>query len=171
MRNRLILITIIMAFSIVMAVSPAVAGSFRFEMYANAEDVVLGVASETPLSEAMLTVGAGGIFSREDYRIGNLHFTLKDEVFIPALTLGLGLKGVLGTAEDDHEDYNLAGVGFVFLGEYDFRKVYYNFPLVLQSDVTSAPNPMTSGDTESYTEFNLLVKGICGKNGGSCPGI
>ncbi len=158
MQNILKLI-IIVVLSIVLTASAALARSFRFEMYANADDVVLGIESETPLSEAILTVGVGGIFSREDYRIGNLHFSLKDEVFVPALTLGLGLKGVLGTAENDDEDYDLAGVGFVVLGEYDFRKVYYNFPIVVQSDVTAAPNPMTFGDTDSYTEFNLRLKG------------
>ena len=83
---------------------------------------------------------------------------------MPALTLGLGLKGVLGTAEDDNEDYDLAAVGFVVLGEYDFRKVYYNFPIVVQSDLTSAPDPMTSGDADSYTEFNLRLKGYIVKS-------
>ena len=39
---------------------------------------------------------------------GNIHFALKGEVFIPALTLGLGLKGLLGVAEDDNDDFDLA---------------------------------------------------------------
>ena len=147
-----------------LAVSPTFARSFRFEMYANADDVVLGVESETPLAEAIFAVGGGGVFSRDEYRIGNLHFALKDEVFIPALTLGLGLKGVLGTAEDNHDDYELAALGFVVLGEYDFRKVYYNFPIVVQSDITSAPKPMTSADADGYTEFNLRVKGYLVKS-------
>jgi hypothetical protein len=158
------LIYVIMVLSIVIAASPVFAKSFRFEMYANADDVILGLESETPIAEAILNVGGGGIFSHEDYRIGNLYFSLKDEVFIPALTLGLGLKGVLGTAEDDNQDYDLAGVGFVVLGEYDFRKVYYNFPLVVQSDFTGAPNPMTYGDADNYTEFNLRLKGYVVKS-------
>ena len=164
MQKTLKLVHVIMALSIMLAATQAFARSIRFEMYANADDVVLGIESEAQVPEAVLTIGGGGIFSREDYRIGNVHFSLKDEVFMPALTLGLGLKGVLGTAEDDNEDYDLAAVGFVVLGEYDFRKVYYNFPIVVQSDLTSAPDPMTSGDADSYTEFNLRLKGYIVKS-------
>lgn len=153
------LIYVIMVLSIAMAASPAFARSYRFEMYANSSDVILGLESEAPIEEAVLNIGGGFIFSGEDYTIGDLHFALKSEAFMPAMILGLGLKGVLGTAEDGNDDYDLAGLGFVVLGEYDFRKVYYNFPLVVQSDIAFAPNPMTSGDTDDYTEFNLRLKG------------
>jgi hypothetical protein len=144
----------------VISSSPAVARSFRFEMFANADDVILNLESEAPVAEeAVLNTGGGLIFGGKDYTIGNLHFALKSEAFIPALTLGLGLKGVLGTAEDGNDDYDLAGMGFVVLGEYDFRKVYYNFPLVVQSDITFAPATLAFGDTDDYTEFDLRVKG------------
>ena len=153
------LIYILMVLSIVMASSPATARSYRFEMYANTGDVILGLESEESIAEALLNIGGGFIFSGEDYTIGNLYFSLKGEAFVPALTLGLGLKGVLGTAEDGNDDYDLAGMGFVVLGEYDFRKVYYNFPLVVQSDITFAPATLAFGDTDEYTEFNLRAKG------------
>ncbi len=149
-----------MILSIVMAASPAMARSYHFEMYANTNDVVLGLESEAPIAEeAVLNIGGGLIFSNEDYTIGNLHFSLKGEAFRPALTLGLGLKGVLGTAENGNDDYDLAGLGFVVLGEYDFRKVYYNFPVVVLSDITFAPATLAFGDTDDYTEFNLRAKG------------
>jgi len=159
MQKTMKLIYVIMVLSIAMAASPAFARSYRFEMYANSSDVILGLESEAPIEEAVLNIGGGFIFSGEDYTIGDLHFALKSEAFMPAMILGLGLKGVLGTAEDGNDDYDLAGLGFVVLGEYDFRKVYYNFPLVVQSDIAFAPNPMTSGDTDDYTEFNLRLKG------------
>ncbi|MDX2448346.1 MAG: YfaZ family outer membrane protein [Desulfobacterales bacterium] len=160
MQKTMKLIYVLTILSLVMATSTATARSFRFEMYANADDIVLGLESEAPVAEeAILNTGGGFIFGGEDYTIGNLHFALKSEAFIPALTLGLGLKGVLGTAEDGRDDYDLAGLGFVVLGEYDFRKVYYNFPLVVMSDITFAPATLAFGDTDDYTEFNLRVKG------------
>ncbi len=160
MQKTMKLIYVLTVLSLVMAASTATARSFRFEVYANADDIVLGLESEAPVAEeAILNTGGGFIFGGEDYTIGNLHFALKSEAFIPALTLGLGLKGVLGTAEDGRDDYDLAGLGFVVLGEYDFRKVYYNFPLVVLSDITFAPATLAFGDTDDYTEFNLRVKG------------
>jgi len=160
MQIKIKLIYILTVLSLVMTASTATARSYRFEMFANADDVVLGLESEAPVAEeAILNIGGGFVFGGEDYTIGNLHFALKSEAFIPALTLGLGLKGVLGTAEDGNDDYDLAGLGFVVLGEYDFRKVYYNFPLVVQSNIVFAPATLAFGDTDDYTEFNLRVKG------------
>jgi YfaZ precursor len=165
MQNISKFITILLIFFILTTASQAIAKSIRLEMYANSDDIILGVESETLVSEAILNIGVGAIFSGEDYRIGNAHFSLKDEVFVPALTLGLGLKGVVGMAEDeDNEDYDLAALGFTLLGEYDFRKVYYNLPIVVQADVTHAPDPMTSADTQGYTEFNLRLKGYLVKS-------
>ena len=159
MQKTMKLIYVLMVFSIVMATSTAVARSYRLEMYVNGSDILLGLESESPVEEAILNIGGGFIFSGEDYTIGDLHFSLKGEAFIPALTLGLGLKGVFGEAEDGKDDYDLAGLGFVVIGEYDFRKVYYNFPIVVQSDVTFAPTTLAFGDTDDYTEFDLRVKG------------
>jgi hypothetical protein len=159
MQKTMKLIYVLMVFSIVMATSTVAARSYRLEMYVNGSDILLGLESEAPVEEAILNIGGGFIFSGEDYTIGDLHFSLKGEAFIPALTLGLGLKGVLGEAEDGKDDYDLAGLGFVVLGEYDFRKVYYNFPIVVQSDVTFAPTTLAFGDTDDYTEFDLRVKG------------
>ena len=160
MHRTMKLIYFLMVLSIVMAASPAAGRSYRFEMFANADDVFLGLESEAPIAEeAVLNIGGGFIFGGDDYTVGNLPFTLKGEAFVPALTLGLGLKGVLGTAEDGSDDYVLGGLGFVVLGEYDFRKVYYNFPVVVQSDITFAPATLSFGDTDDYTEFNLRAKG------------
>jgi hypothetical protein len=129
-------------------------------MFANANDVFLGLESEALIAEeAILNIGGGFVFSGDDYTVGNLHFSLKGEAVMPALTLGLGLKGVLGSAEDGSDDYDLAGLGFVVLGEYDFRKVYYNFPVMVVSDITFAPATLSFGDTDDYTEFNLRAKG------------
>ncbi len=158
-------INIVVACLILMFAAPCLAKSIRLELYANSEDIILGVASETLIADTTLNFGAEGVFSGEDYRFGNAYFTLKNEVFKPALTLGLGLKAVLGNAEDEDDvDYDLAAAGFVLLGEYDFRKVYYNFPIVIQADVTYAPDPMTAADTAGYNEFNLRLKGYLVKS-------
>ena len=166
MHNSSKFIFIIIIGLLVATVSPCLAKSVRLDLYANSEDIILGVETETQLADTTLSIGAGGVFSGEDYRFGNAYFTLKDEIFKPALTLGLGLKGVFGTAEDADEDehYSLAAAGFVLLGEYDFRKVYYNFPIVIQADATYAPDPLTAADTQGYNEFNLRIKGYLVKS-------
>ncbi len=164
MHSKLKYLNIIVVCSLILLASNCLAKTIRLDLYANSEDIIMGVDSESLVAETTLNVGAGGLFTGEDYRFGNAYFTLKDEFFKPALTLGLGLKGVLGNAEDDNEDYDLAAAGFVLLGEYDFRKVYYNFPILIQADVTYAPDPMTAADTKGYNEFNLRIKGYLVKS-------
>jgi hypothetical protein len=140
------------------------ARTYNFKIYANSDDFVANVESESLVSEAVLTLGGGVAFSENDYRMGNIHFALKDEVFMPALALGLGFKGILGTAEVDHNDYDVIAIGFMLLGEYDFRKIYYNLPVLLYSSFTGSPSPLSFGDTDTYLEFNVGIKGYIVKN-------
>ena len=143
---------------------PGEARTYNVQIYANSDDFIANVESESLISEALLTVGGGFAHSEGDYQMGNAYFAVQDEVFIPALTLGLGFKGIGGTAEVDKDDYNVFAVGFMVLGEYDFRKVYYNLPLLLYANFTGAPDPLCFDDTDSYLELNLGVKGYIVKN-------
>jgi hypothetical protein len=135
------------------------ARTYNFQIYANSDDFEANIGSESLVSDAVLSVGGGVAFSENDYRMGNVHFALKDEVFMPALTLGLGFKGILGTAEVDNEDYDIVTIGFMLLGEYDFRKIYYNLPVLIYSNFTGSPDPLCFSDTDTYLEFNIGVKG------------
>lgn len=140
------------------------AGTYNFNIYANSNDIMANIDYESLISEAVLSLGAGIVFSDNDYRMGNLQALLKDEVFMPALTLGLGFKGVLGTAEVDNKDYDIISIGFMLLAEYDFRKIYYNLPVLIYSSVTGAPTPLSFGDTDTYLDLNIGIKGYIVKN-------
>jgi hypothetical protein len=140
------------------------ARTYNFQIYANSDDFEANIESESLVSESVLTMGGGVAFSENDYRMGNIHFALKDEVFMPALTLGLGFKGVLGTAEINNEDYDIISIGFMLMGEYDFRKIYYNLPVLVYSSFTGSPDPLSFGDTDSYIEFNIGMKGYIVKS-------
>jgi hypothetical protein len=138
---------------------PSDARTYNFQIYANSDDFEANIESESLVSDAVMTLGGGVAFSENDYRIGNIRFALRDEVFIPALTLGLGFKGILGTAEEDDDDYDIISIGFMLLGEYDFRKIYYNLPVLIYANFTGSPDPLCFGDTDTYLEFNVGVKG------------
>ena len=135
------------------------ARTYNFQLYANTDDFEASIGSESLVSDAVLSMGGGVAFSENDYRMGNVHFALKDEVFMPALTLGLGFKGTLGTAEVDDEDYDIISIGFMILGEYDFRRIYSNLPVLIYSNFTGSPDPLSFGDTDTYLEFNIGIKG------------
>lgn len=155
---------LILALMLAVCAGGADARTLKFQIYANSDDFVANVESESIVSDATLNVGGGIAFSENDYQMGNAYFSIKDEVFVPALTLGLGFKGVLGTGEVDSKDYDIAAIGFMVLGEYDFRKIYYNLPILLYANFTGAPDPLSFGDTDTYLEFNAGIKGYIVNN-------
>ena len=134
------------------------AGSVSVEVNANTDDVAGVVEYDSQAFGAVLNLGGGLIFSDNDYTLGNLHIALKDEIFAPALTLGLGFKGLFGQAEVSDENYDVAAIGFVLLGEYDFRKIYLNFPVLIFAEFSGAPDPLSFGDTTSYMDFNTGIR-------------
>ena len=134
------------------------AGSLSVEINANADDVAGVVEYDSQAFGAVLSGGGGLIFSKDDYTIGDLFISLKDEVFTPALTLGLGFKGVVGQAEVSGEDYDVSAIGFSLLGQYDFRKIYINFPVMIYAAFNGSPDPLSFNDTTSYMDFNTGVR-------------
>ena len=151
--KHLVVVTLFLSCSI------AGAGDISFEINANTKDVAGIVEYNSQTFGAVLNIGGGVIFSEDDYTVGDIHFALKDEVFTQALTLGLGLTGVFGQAEISTRDYDIAAIGFSLLGEYDFRKIYVNLPVLIYAEFSGAPDPMSFRDTTSYVAFNTGVRG------------
>lgn len=150
--------TLVAALAVCLFSSTAIAGSVSVEVNANTDDVAGVVEYDSQAFGAVLNLGGGLIFSDNDYTLGNLHIALKDELFAPALTLGLGFKGLFGQAEISDEEYDVAAIGFVLLGEYDFRKIYVNFPILIYAEVSGSPDPLSFRDTTGYLDFNTGIR-------------
>ena len=101
-----------------------------------------------------LLLGVGFLYSDDDYWIANGHIAVKDEVFIPGLSLGLGFKGVVGEVEVLRRDYDVAAFCLMFLGEYDFRKNGTRLPIGISVSIAGAPEILSARDTEQYIEFS-----------------
>lgn len=140
------------------------AGSLSFEINANTDDVAGLVEYDTQAFGAILNTGGGILSSDNDYTVGNLHIALKDELFAPALTLGLGFKGLAGKAEVSSEDYDITAIGFLLLGEYDFRQIYINFPILIFAEFSGSPDPLSFRDTTNYVDFNTGIRAYLVRN-------
>ena len=128
------------------------------ELNANSNDVEGKVDIQFPAYEALVSAGGSVIVSSDNYSVGDIHFIVKDEVFTPALTLGLGFKGVMGQVEIHDFDFDLGAVGFVLLGEYDLRQIYPKIPLCGYANISFSPSPLSFGETESYVWANLGLR-------------
>ena len=128
-----------------------------FELNANADNVEGRVDFMFRPTEIPLSVGGGFIYSSnsQDYWLANINAAVKDEVFTPALSLGVGLKGVFGTTDFNPGSVDTAALPFIFLGEYDFRKMSLNWPISFAASIGYAPSVLSFSDTDQYLEFYL----------------
>ncbi len=130
----------------------------RIELNVNSDDVEGKVSSDYSLDEATLTAGIGATYIQDNFTLANVGLGLSDNLFSPALSLGLGFNGVIGKAEKGRNEYDLGVLGFTIFGEYDFREITSYIPLSITVSLTAAPDPLCFMDTQEYLEFNA---GIC----------
>ena len=128
----------------------------------NSSDIEAWIDTQLKTYNTPLVLGAGFLYSEDDnygreeydyYRIGNVHMAVKDEMFVPGLSLGLGFKGVLGEIEINNEDYDIGAVCFQFLGGYDFRKNTTRLPVSITANLSISPKMLSFQDTDKYMEF------------------
>lgn len=106
-------------------------------------------------AETPIRFGGGFIISEKgpDYWLGNINFALQDEVFVPALSLGLGLKGVFGSTDFVARKQDTFALPIEFLAGYDFRKSSVNIPISFFGSLAYAPSVLSFSDTKDYLEF------------------
>lgn len=150
---------VILALGIMVLVIPATALSegMSLELNANSSDVEGKFESKVFRYQADMYAGAGVLYSNDDYRFLNLNFSVRDNVFSPALTLGLGLKGIIGRVDFPLKDYEAYALGFMFHGAYDFRDDRTQWPISALYRFTWAPSPLSFGDTDRYIDTDLTV--------------
>ena len=129
------------------------------ELNANTSDLEGKVDVRVPNYEADIFLGAGGLYNEDNYFIANGNCFIRDEVFSPALTLGIGFKALVGEVELSRIDYDLASMNFALFGRYDFRKNYYDMPFSVEVGVSGATKPLCFNDTERYIDCTGAVYG------------
>ena len=127
------------------------------ELNVNADDVEGRVDVKFRPMEVPLSVGGGFIYSSNStkYWLANVNAVVKDEMFTPALSLGVGLKGVFGNTDFPLESVDTAAIPFLFLADYDFRKMSLNLPISFAASLGYAPEAISFSDTKEYLEFYL----------------
>jgi hypothetical protein len=126
------------------------------EINANSEDVEGKIETSRQLDEATLIAGIGAVYIEDSFTFLKLNFGLQDNLFSPALTLGLGFNLMVGEGEKNTEDYDLGAVSFSIFGAYDLREIT-TIPATFSASLSMAPDPLCFMDTEEYLEFNAGV--------------
>ena len=141
------------------------AANTDLEINVNSSDVEVDLESNFLPYETPILFGVGVISSDEDYWISNVRMAVIDEVFVPALNLGLGFKVAVGQADILGVKYDLTALCFQLLGRYDFRKrVGSKLPISVSASFSMAPGVLSFSDSERYTEFKSSISFHINKN-------
>jgi hypothetical protein len=143
-------------FAVFLFPKASAAENVNLELYANSNDIRFQIGWEFLAFDSYPELGFGFDYG-DDYLITNLKFTIKDEVFAPGLTLGLGLQGYVGEVEIRNKDFDLQALCFVVLGEYDFRETFTRFPVKAAASISMAPDALSFSDTNRYLEFSAGI--------------
>lgn len=156
MRNSvktILIATVVFAFTSAFAL----AQNFSAELSAGPDSVTADVQTETPFQGSTICLGGGGIYMEDDLSLLYLNAGLKQSLFDPALTIGVGFKGVIGEVEKTIGDFDVAAIGFSASGEYDFSRVSEVLPFSIYASVTAAPDPMSFKDAKEYREYSTGI--------------
>jgi len=131
------------------------AANTSVELNVNDDEVQANIDVRTDPFQTPLIVGAGFLYSDngKEYWISNIHAAVQDQVLVPALSLGLGLKGLFGNTDFGPRDFDTSALAFQFMGDYDFRKTAANLPLSVGAGFDYAPEVLSFGDTDEYKYF------------------
>ncbi len=135
--------------------SSAAAADASIDLNINSSDVEARIDVKVNPLETPMSIGGGFLYSddKTKYWLASLNLAVKDEVFTPALSLGLGLKGMFGNTDFVTFDRDTAALAFQFLGDYDFRKTSANIPISIFAGVAYAPEILSFSDTDRYFDF------------------
>ena len=128
-----------------------------FELNINSSDVEAIVHIRPKPQDIPLGFGGGFLYSedKENYWIASLNVDAVDEVFTPALELGIGLQGLYGKADYPGRDFDIAGLPFMFFAGYDLRKSGLGWPVSFLSHLDYAPSILSFSDTDEYFRFTV----------------
>jgi len=134
----------------------SLAQNVNLALYANSNDIRFQIGWEFVAFDSYPELGFGFDYG-DDYLITNAKLAIKDEVFAPGLTLGLGLQGYAGEVEIRNTDFDLQALCFVVFGEYDFREAFNRFPVKAAASISMAPDALSFSDTNRYLEFSAGI--------------
>lgn len=98
--------------------------------------------------------------SEDEYKILRGKIFVTTDPLLPGLRYGIGFESMLGLVEDEKRGWegDLFALGFLFHMGYNHHSGKSQIPADVALEITLAPDPLTSNDTELYWGFNAGVE-------------
>lgn len=152
-------LTITLAALVLMA-GTASAGEWDVGLTAGAKSISAHVNHKTYMHNGYFRVGGSGVYMDDDpekYKWGSLDFTVGSDTLVPGLNVDVGLRGLVGSAEDRRHSGDFGALAFTGGAEYYFPPRMMPIPLELFSRLTWAPSPLCFMDGDQFLEVTAGV--------------
>jgi len=112
------------------------------------------------LTNGFWRAGATALYTDDndtDYKWAELDFTVGSETMQPGLTCEVGLKGVVGNAEDNGVSGDVGAMAFAGRVGYVFPQGGMPVPIEVFAGIAYAPEIMSFRDTEKYLAYQIGI--------------
>jgi hypothetical protein len=133
------------------------AGTHLVELNASQGAIAGGYEHKMPVEHGFLTAGIGALYSEDDYRIGNVKFTLGNALSSAGLRFNLGFKGVIGSVEENGKEADLMALGFLFSAVFTIPETMVPIPVDFSFNISMAPEPLCFLDSDRYMDFRASL--------------
>lgn len=141
-----------------MMVGVSWADQWELGLSAGSKSLSAGIHHKTYMHNGYFRIGGSGVYTDDsptEYKWGSLDFTVGSDTLFPGLSVDVGLRGILGSAEKHRLSGDLGAVAFTGGATYFFSPHAMPVPLEVFSSMTWAPSPLSFIDAEQYFEFNV----------------
>jgi hypothetical protein len=136
------------------------ADSWEANLSAGNTSAMGGVHYKRELATGYMKTGVSGIYTDDndlDYRWAEFTFAVGSENIQPGLTCEVGLKGILGDAEESYFSGDIGTVAFDGYAGYIFPRHVMPMPLEIFGGLSYAPEVLSFRDTEDFFSYRFGV--------------
>lgn len=134
------------------------AETWELNLDAGPTSVSGGVDYNRPLANGFVKAGLSGVYTDDDdmeYKWAEFSFTAGSDTIQPDLTCEVGLKCIIGDAEEGGRSGDIGALAFTAQVGYLLPRRVIPIPLELFTGLTYSPAPLSFMDTENYLSLDL----------------
>jgi hypothetical protein len=132
------------------------ADGYETELTAGNTSIQAGIHYKKELANGFWKAGAAGLYTDDDdteYQWLELDFSVGSDTLKPGLTAEVGIKGIIGDAEENRFSGDVGALAFSGQVGYVFSPNNIPTPLEVFAGLTYAPEIMSFRDTEDFLAY------------------
>lgn len=143
-----------------LAVGSSLAAGMDADLAVGSDSIEGGMHFKKDLANGFWRAGGSALYTDNDdmeYKWIEADFTVGSETLAPGMTCDVGLKGVMGEAEDNGYSGDVGAIAFAGRIGYLFPQQNTPVPVEVFAGFAYAPEILSFRDTEEYLAFHVGV--------------